>query len=283
MRFLLIFAALTMLFLSPLSRDVRAAVWVEQISGDPKAVVVVRKGDFLKAEEMMRLKSGDVIKVLDDGVSIRILLGSGTVKKITRAKSPYTVAGKEKGSSLFANLVGEVKQMLTARSDHTEAVAMMTRGRSKQLRIMAVGAEENLLPAGTRELALVWQGGKGPWNISLLGEETDKPLFSRKNLAQRKSILATDKTGLEAGEYQLVLEDSGARPQASREITLMVVERDELPEKVRKLSDLKLDKRVEARFMISLLYKQSEWRLYAHSLAARYDLKKEQLMLERMK
>ena len=286
MRFSFLSALLTVVFFFNAPQGVLAAVWVEQISGDAKAIVIVRKGDFLKAKEMMRLQPGDVVKVLDGKASVRILLGSGVVKSVNKAKSPYKVAGKEGGSSFLSNLVGEVKQMLVASSEQTEAVAMMTRGRTKQLKVLGAGAEENLILAGSPSLTLVWHGGKAPYNISLLNEDDDKPLVFKTGLSELKMVLETGKigeAGLESGEYQILVEEKGSKPSTSLEVGLLLVERDELPDNAQKLLELALDKRVEARLLINLLHKQPEWRLFAYSLAVHHGLEKERLMLELMK
>ena len=286
MRFFYLLALLTVfIFVSPVQRAF-AAVWVEQISGNAQAIVIARKGNFLKVVEMMRLQPGDIIKISNSKASVRVLLGSGAVKSVTKANSPYTVAGKVGGSSFFSNLVGEVKQMLVASSDETEAVAMITRGRSKQVKIIASGAEENMVLASSAKLAIVWHGGKAPYNISLLGSENDTPLVSKAALSASEMIFETGKigkTGLVSGEYQVVLEATGAKPSTSAELDLLVVERDELPEKARQVLDLNLDKRVEARLLINILHKQPEWRIFAYSLAVHHGLKKERKLLEQMK
>lgn len=282
MRISFLSAILAVIFLFHSNYGVRAAVWVEQISGNAQAVIVTRKGQFLKAEEMMRLQPGDVVKVTDDKSSVRILLGSGAIKKIAKAQSPFTVAGKESGGSFLSNLMGEVKNMLVASADQTEAVAMMTRGRSHQLKMLAAGAEENLVLAGTKTLTIDWQGGSAPYDVSLLNEESEKPLILKSALFKQQVVFETGKIGEEgliAGEYQILVDGAGA----DIETNLLVVDRDQLPDNAQKLLGLGLDKRVEARFLINLLYKQPEWRLFANSLAVGNGLTKESQMLHAMK
>ncbi len=282
MKFPLSSFVLAVIFLLQTMIGAGAATWLEQISGDAKAVVIARQGNFLEAEEMMRLRPGDVIKLLDDKVSLRLLLGSGKIETLTKARSPFTVAGKGAGSSFLSNLMGEVRQMLVASADQTEAVAMMTRGRSKQLKVLAAGAEENLFLAGTGDLTAVWQGGAAPYTVSVLGDESDIPLLQQKGLAQHQVSLQVGKRasgGLPEGEYQLVVEATGGGSTGSSELSLLVVGRDELPDRAQKLLSLGLDKRVEARLLINLLYKLPEWRFYAHGLAVRYGLQKEQALL----
>ncbi len=272
------------LFSSPF--DAGAAVWVEQIHGNPQAVIISRNGNFMQAKEMMRLKAGDVVKVLDEKSSLRLLLGSGKIKSISRDSSPYRIAGKQKGSSFLANLMGEVKKMLVASADETEAVAMMTRGRSRQLAMLAAGADENLVPAGAAPLTIGWQGGKAPFRISLTRGDDEKPLMFKAGLLATQMTFDPANIGsreLGAGEYQLLLEDGDEKSPSSSEIDLLLVEKEELPEKAQKLLSLGLDKRVEARIMINLLHEQPEWRLYAYSLAAQYGLEKERKMLGAMR
>ena len=273
------------LIFAPL-QHAKAGIWVEQISGAAEAVVISRNGNLLKAEEMMRLKPGDIVKVLDGKTSVRLLLGTGAIKKISKAQSPFKIAGKSEGSSFLSNLLGEVKGMLVASSDQTEAVAMMTRGKSKQLAVLGVGAEENLVLAGARPLLVVWQGSKAPYDLSMSNPDDEKPVLRKKGLSDGRLSIDTamigDK-GLEPGEYLIVIEGKGATPPASRELGLLLVETDELPEDAQKLLKLGLDGRVESRLLINLLHKLPEWRLYSYSLAVQHGLKRERLMLELMK
>ena len=81
-------------------------------------------------------------------------------------------------------------------------------------------------------------------------------------------------SGLEAGEYQVLIE-GGGKTSSSIEIELLIVEPSELPAQAQKLLALKLDKRVEARLLINLLHKQPEWRFFAYSLALHHGLEKE--------
>ena len=128
---------LSIFFFGSLCQNSIAAVWVEQISGNPAAILIVRKGNFIKVEEVMRLQPGDIIKVQDDTSTVRLMMGNGALKTIGKTHSPFTLAGGKKEGSFLANLMGEVKKMLVASSDQTEAVAMMTRGRSKPLKILS--------------------------------------------------------------------------------------------------------------------------------------------------
>jgi hypothetical protein len=235
---------------------------------------------------MMRLQSGDVVKILDDSTKVRVLLGTGALKSISRASSPYTVAGKVEGGSFLSNLMGEVKKMLVASSDRMEAVAMMTRGRASQLVVLAVGAEENLVLAGSRQLLVAWRGGKAPYKLSLIKADDEAPLLSTNDISQQQLAIDTgnlSKNGLTAGEYQVLVEEAAGKIPSSQEVDLLVVEREELSQDAQKLLGLGLDKRVEARFLINLLHKQPEWRFFAYGLAVRHGLEKERRMLLQMK
>ena len=275
---------LSMFFLLPTGQNVLATIWLEQISGQSKAIVISRNGNFLETGEMLRLKPGDIVKVIDDKSSARILYGSGAVKNITKGASPFTIEGNKEGSSFLSNLMGEVKKMLVASSDDTEAVAMMTRGRSKQLVILGVGAEENLALSGSWPIMVAWQGGAAPYKLSLINSDSDDPVLLKAGLADQTMTIEneTGKKGLTAGEYQVLVEGSAKSPTSS-EIELLLVEPSELPEQAQKVLALSLDKRVEARFLINLLYKKPEWRFFAHSLALRHGLNKERNALLTMK
>ena len=268
------------------SQNVSAAVWVEQISGNPAAILIVRQGNFITAEEVMRLQPGDIIKIQDDKSTVRLMMGNGGLKTINRAQSPFTVAGGKTEGSFLANLMGEVKKMLVASADETEAVAMMTRGRSKALEILSVGSQDNLVLTGTQRLGVSWKGGKAPYRLSLLFDDEDKPLLLKEQLAGNSFTVIAGKNagqGLASGEYQLLLEGMGGKSSASKEIEILVVEADELPEKARKLLALKLNKRLEARLLINILHKHESWRFYAHSLAVEHKLDKERRLLVQMK
>ncbi len=288
MRFLTITALslfLSLFFLLQANERVFATIWVEQISGQSKTIIIARKGNFLETSEMMRLMPGDVVKVTDDKSSIRILFGSGAIKNIDKAASPFTIEGKQEGSSFLTNLFGEVKKMLVASSDETEAVAMMTRGRSKQLVILGTGAEENLVLAGAQTLAVEWSGGAAPFKLSLINPDRDEPVFSKAGLTEQKLTIEAagiGASGLEAGEYQVLVE-GGDKGASSIEIELLIVEPSELPAQAQKLLALGLDKRVEARLLINLLHKQPEWRFFTYGLALRHGLEKERTALLVMK
>ncbi len=276
---------LSMFLLLQVNERASATIWVEQITGQPKAIIIARKGNFLVTDEMMRLMPGDVVKVTDDKSSVRILFGSGAIKKITKASSPFTIEGKQEGSSFLSNLFGEVKNMLVASSDKTEAIAMMTRGRSKQLIISGVGAEENLVLAGQRPLTVAWTGGTAPFKLSLINPDSDKAVFSKAELSKPKSTIETlgmAAGGLQAGEYQVLVE-GGAKASSRMEIELLIVEPSELPAMAQKLLKLNLDKRVEARLLINLLHKLPEWRFFSYSLALQHGLEKERVALLVMK
>lgn len=286
MRFFYRIALLSIIFLFHTYQHATAAVWIEQIRGNSETIIVARNGNFLEIKEMMRLQPGDVVKVLDSQSMVRVLLGTGAIKTISKAQSPYTVAGKGKGNSFLSNLMGEVKKMLVASSDQTEAVAMMTRGRSRQLVILGVGAEENLVLAGSKSMLVSWQGGKAPFHVSLVYADNDKPVLSKQGVSQHRlkfEAAGLGEAGLIAGEYQLVVESAGTKPVTSREIALLFVDREELPEDAQKLMALGLDERVEARFLINLLHKQPEWRFFAYNLAVRHGLEVERLLLKQMK
>ncbi len=288
MRFLTLTALslfLSLFFLLQANEHVFATIWVEQISGQSKAIIIARNGNFLETSEMMRLMPGDVVKVTDDKSSIRILLGSGAIKNINKAASPFTIEGKQEGSSFLTNLFGEVKKMLVASSDETEAIAMMTRGRSKQLLLLGAAAEENLMLAGMRSLTIAWSGGAAPYKLSLINPDNDQPVFSKIGLAEQKWTIESTQmgaSGLEAGEYQVLVE-AGDKSPSSTEIELLVVERSELPPLAQKLLKLSLDKRVEARLLINLLHKQPEWRFFSYCLALQHGLEKERVALLVMK
>ncbi len=280
------FVFLTILILVSFRQISVAAVWVEKISGNPAAILIVRQGRFIKAEEVMRLQPGDIIKVQDDTSLIRLMMGNGGLKTIRKAQSPFTLAGGKAGGSFLANLMGEVKKMLVASSDQTEAVAMMTRGRSKPLRLLAASPEDNLVLEGTKQLGIGWQGGKAPYRISLLEAEKDKPLWVHEGLKgdQLTALMGkSGKQGLAAGEFVLILESTKSTPAIVKELELLVVVRDELPEKARKLLALHLDKRLEARLLINVLHMHENWRFYAHSLAITHKLEKERRLLVSMK
>ncbi|MCF6199173.1 MAG: hypothetical protein L3J67_07215 [Hyphomicrobiaceae bacterium] len=275
-----------MLILVSFRQNSAAAVWVEQISGNPAAILIVRQGNFIKAEEVMRLQPGDIIKIQDDTSAIRLMMGNGGLKTINKAHSPFTLAGGQAKGSFLANLMGEVKKMLVASSDQTEAVAMMTRGRSKQLRLLAANPEDNLVLEGTRQIGVGWTGGKAPYRLSLLEAEEDQPLWGHEGLPGNSFTITADKTtqqGLAAGEYLLLLESTGSKTSDSKELELLVVGMDELPEKARKLLTLKLDKRLEARLLINILVTYENWRFYAHSLAIAHKLKQERRLLVSLK
>lgn len=276
---------LSLFFLLQVNQSAKATIWVEQISGSPKAIVIARNGNFLATTEMMRLKPGDIVKVSDDNSSVRILFGSGAVKNITKAASPFTIEGSKEGSTFLSNLFGEVKKMLVASSDETEAIAMMTRGRSKQLVILGVGADENLVLAGSRPLMVGWLGGKAPYKLSLINPDSDQPILSKSDLTDQTLTIETatiGAAGLAPGEYQVLVE-GGAKTPSSSEIELLVVEPSELPAQAQKLLTLGLDKRVEARLLINLLYKTPEWRFFVYNLAAHHGLEKERRALLVMK
>ena len=276
---------LSLFFLLQTSWHAGATIWVEQMNGAASAIVIVRNGNFLKTTEMMRLKPGDIVKVSDDKSSVRILFGSGAVKNITSAVSPFTIEGKAAGSTFLSNLMGEVKKMLVASSDETEAVAMMTRGRSKQLAILGAGADENLVLGGGAPLLVAWRGGTAPYKLSLIGADSDKPIFSKTEITDQKLPLETAGLGLAgvtSGEYQVLVEGS-AKTSSSSEIDILVVGPSELPSQAQQLLTMSLDKRVQARLLISLLHKLPEWRLFSYSLALQHGLEKERVALLTMK
>ena len=276
---------LSMFILLQASERTRAAVWVEQVNGNSKAIIIARKGNFLETTEMMRLLPGDIVKVTDGKSSVRILFGSGNVKNITKAASPFTIEGKQEGSSFLTNLFGEVKKMLVANSDETQAVAMITRGRSKQLVMLGTGDEENLVLAGQRPLAVAWSGGAAPYKLSLINPDSDEAVFAKAALTEQQLTIDTKSmgtSGLAAGEYQVLVEGA-AKTSSSIEIELLVVEASELPEQAQQLLKLSLDKRVEARLLINLLHKQPAWRFFAYSLALQHGLEKERIALLVMK
>jgi len=280
------FVFLTLLILVSFRQNGVAAVWVEQISGNPAAILIVRQGSFIKAEEVMRLQPGDVIKVRDDSSLIRLMMGNGGLKTIRKAQSPFTLPGGKAGGSFLANLMGEVKKMLVVSSDQTEAVAMMTRGRSKPLGVLATSPEDNLVLEGTKQLGVGWTGGKAPYRVSLLEAEDDKPLWVHEGLKGDRLTALMGKNGqpgLAAGEFVLLLESTTTKPAVVKELELLAVTTDELPEKARKLLALNLDKRLEARLLINILHTYENWRFYAHSLAIVHKLEKERRLLVSMK
>lgn len=286
MRFSFFAPLLSVLFLFPPHQNANAADWIDQIIGNSQSVVVSRKGNFIKAEEMLRLQPGDIVKVQDDKVTVRILLGSGAVKNITKAQSPYTVSGKQGGSSFLNNLVGEVKKMLVASSDQTEPVEFISRGMGKKLSILAVGDEENLVLAGSKNLSINWQGGKAPYSLELIDVDNDKSVLTKSGISDHQLVVDGAKvgeSGLAAGEYEVALESLGVTPPTSQEIGLSIVDKDQLPENAQKLLELKLDERVEARLMVNLLHKLPKWRFYAYNLAVSHGLEKEQKLLLNMK
>jgi len=275
-----------MLILVLFRQNSAAAVWVEQISGNPAAILIVRQGNFIKAQEVMRLQPGDTIKILDKASAIRLMMGNGGLQTIDKAQSPFTLAGGQAKGSFLANLMGEVKKMLVASSDQTEAMAMMTRGRSKQLAIFSASPDDNLILASMWRLGLTWDGGKAPYRVSLRRAEEDKLLYDRKKIFGHKMTYGKNKNpepALPIGEYQLLLESTGSKPATTQEVEILMVGKDELPEKAQKLLALKLDQRLAARLLINILYKHEEWRFFAHSLAIVHHFEKEQRALEVMR
>jgi len=259
----------------PFTGEARAGAWIEQIEGDAADVIVRRGGDMQAPSELMRLKPGDEVEVLADGVVVSILLGGGAMKKIGKAQSPFVLPGGEE-SSFLGNLMREARGLLDSGGDKTQAVAMMTRGESKQVRLLAVGADENFVLRGADRLALAWSGGEGPFKLQLQDMDSEKKVASGSGGADRRAMLGV--RTLPAGGYRLTLKDGAKRPSGS-EVEITMVEADDLPDAARRLVSLKLDKRVEARLLISLLYKLPEWRFYAHDLALRHGLDKERAVI----
>ena len=276
MRFFCLTLFLSVFFLFHSPHDAKAAVWVEQMSGNAQSIIIARKGNFLDVEEMMRLLPGDVVKVLDGKSTVRLLLGSGEVKNITKAASPYTVAGKGGKNSLLANLFGEVKKMLVVSTDEAEAVAMITRGDG--VLILADKSDQNFVLSQTGDLIVAWQGCHGPYHLTLDNTDLEKIVIEKKNIGDRH--LALNMKDMEAGEYTVLVQDSAKIKNDSNKLNLTLSSRDELPVEAQKILDLKLDKRVEARLLINLLRDQPEWRFYIYSLSIAHKLEPEKKYIE---
>ena len=97
----------------------------------------------------------------------------------------------------------------------------------------------------------------------MLSAEEDKPQWVQEQLSGFSYTVPADQKGLTEGEYLLLLETMAGKSSASKEIELLVVGTDELPEKARKLLALKLDERLQARLLINILHKHDNWRFYA--------------------
>lgn len=256
----------------------RAGAWIERISGDASQVEIGRGGEIVGASEMTRLNPGDKVTVRGAKTSVRILLGSGAVKEVNAARSPFMVPGETGNSTFLNNLVNGAGSLLASKSEQTETIAAMTRGRGTKIEILAAG-DENFVYGGDEELLVAWGGGDGPYELTLSGAGDGKEMASGKDIAAYEFRLATNT--LPAGEYRLAIGQKAGK--SSAEATLSVVGREELPDEAQQLLDLGLDKRVEARLMISLLHTRPEWRLFAYSLAVRHELESERQIIERAK
>ena len=277
MRFFYLTILLSIVFISQSLEGARAAIWVEQLTGNSQSIIISRKGDFLQVEEMMRLLPGDIVKVTDGKSSVRILLGSGEVKNISKARSPFTVAGKDNSNSFLANLMGEVKKMLVVSADETQAVAMITRGDG--VLILADKAEQNFVLSQTGDLLVVWQGCHMPYALTLDNTDLEKIVIEKKGIGEQR--FALNMMDMEDGEYTVQVQDSAKIQNSSNTLNLTLASASELPADAQKLLALKLDKRVEARLLINLLRDIPEWRFYIYSLAITHDLEAEQKFIER--
>lgn len=201
--------------------------WIEDISGNAADVDVVRNGKKIDAVRFLPIQNGDRVSVANNSpTKVTVSFGNGRNSDTIDKSHALTVKQTGEVPSVATNLMAWVVSLGKKEPQDQRVVMASTRtssDSSNKLNIPLLPDEATLI-AGKRPLALAWQGGKPPYEVTLVRRDTREvsARFSELNTTQ----IIKD-VSLSPGVYELVVRDSASAAWREK---VLAVEGGAIPE-----------------------------------------------------
>lgn len=184
---------------------------IVDFDGKPEHYQVLRDGHPLPIQKPLDLVDGDEITVLQDARRIFLVLynGDGLLVELTKPKGRFVVqAGQLPNVSV--NIMRWLWGWLaTAHEEHeASTVSMHVRGAGGNalLSLPLLSEWAGHLVAGTRPLALAWQGGQAPYRVRVRQADAVVPVLAMDLVPE--SRVRTAPIVLQPGTYVVEIQDS---------------------------------------------------------------------------
>lgn len=207
--------------------------WVEAVSNQSGASVILRGPERLAIERFQMLQVGDALSATEDA-RIDIRLGEDRkVITVTTANSPYLIQRAGEVPGVYSRMLGWLREValrkVGQKDSHGDRVAIAaTRKanlRAKPLSFDVFPNPEYFLLAGQRNLHFVWRGGVPPFSARLTHQQTSDLIGQQASISARETTLTS--AALEPGNYILSVADASG---ASRLMRISVLERNAAPQ-----------------------------------------------------
>jgi hypothetical protein len=157
--------ALLLLAAPALAEPVAEVGFVESFEGDAADYELERGDARLGVAVLTPLQAGDRVSVRSAGGRIVLRLSGDRAATVTRAESPYPVAGDASGASVLGNVARWVASWSEGEAE-AQGVSLVARG-SGALAAPLLDPPVQRMAARDGPLCVAWLGGEPPFELSL--------------------------------------------------------------------------------------------------------------------
>lgn len=245
--------------------------WIEAFEHDAENFELKRNGRKIPISIYAPLENGDRIIVLEGQNEITLFYTDGRSLTINHERNPYIVQSKAEAPSVLGNMMDWAQEVLdrwkSVHQSSAERMEMRSRSLSStqhaSLSIPMLAKRTNRITSGTRNLLIVWNGGQGPFEVTLTSAQKKAPsdvLYHAKSIDERE-VKLTRLIFLPEQKYTLTVTD--AKSSVTRQI--VSVESYEQPEMPRELAESTFSEEIkEVLYAAWLTENHPDWRLEAY-------------------
>lgn len=163
--------------------------------------IVERNGAPLAAKLMMPLFDGDVVAVRDPASRVGVELGDGTTMTLGEGLARYELKGEIDTGDGTWEIIAAIGGVF---SDEAAPAPenMAAKGSSLKMPMAVRGA--NMIRKGRKNLWLAWEGGKAPYDVSILSGGRETPLMKD----QRDLSVTVPIDGTDAEKFSIIVRDA---------------------------------------------------------------------------